>query len=113
MSIKLLLTGGTIDKHYNQSNGELHFTETHLTELLELGRNREEIEIEQLMLKDSLEITDADRQSILIACKKASQDKILITHGTDTMVEDSQITGRTTSFLKLVVLSWSNDSLCV
>ncbi len=94
MSIKLLLTGGTIDKHYNQSNGELHFTETHLKELLKLGRNSASIEIEQLMLKDSLDMTDADRRSILKACHNATQDKILITHGTDTMVETAHMLGK-------------------
>jgi L-asparaginase len=94
MSIKLLLTGGTIDKHYNQANGELHFTETHLKELLKLGRNTAPIEIEQLMLKDSLDMTDADRRSILKACHNATQDKILITHGTDTMVETANMLGK-------------------
>jgi len=93
MSIKLILTGGTIDKHYNESNGELDFTETHIPELLALGRNRSDIEIEQLMLLDSLEITDKDRQKILQSCKASPQDKILITHGTDTIVETATLLG--------------------
>ncbi len=87
MSIKLLLTGGTIDKAYNESNGELHFVETHIPELLKLGRNRSDIEIKQLLLKDSLDMTEADRQSIADACTNSKQDKILITHGTDTIVD--------------------------
>ena len=87
MSIKLLLTGGTIDKHYNQSNGELYFVNSHLPEILKIGRNQAEINIEQLMLIDSLDMNDADREVINEACKKASQERILITHGTDTMVE--------------------------
>jgi L-asparaginase len=87
MSIKLLLTGGTIDKHYNQSNGELTFVDSHLAEILKIGRNQAEIEIEQLMLIDSLDMDDTDREVIKNACKKASQKRILITHGTDTMVE--------------------------
>ena len=86
MSIKLLLTGGTIDKAYNESNGELHFVDTHIPELLQLGRNRSDIEIDQLLLKDSLEMTDTDRQLIADACTASKQDKILITHGTDTIV---------------------------
>ncbi len=86
MSIKLLLTGGTIDKAYNESNGELHFVDTHIPEILQQGRNRSEIEIEQLMLKDSLEMTEADRHLIAAACSDSKQDKILITHGTDTIV---------------------------
>ena len=91
MSIKLLLTGGTIDKTYNESNGELHFVETHIPEILQLGRNRSDIEIQQLLFKDSLDMTEADRQSIANACSDSKQDQILITHGTDTIVD----TGKT------------------
>lgn len=86
MSIRLILTGGTIDKSYNESNGELHFVDTYIPELLQLGRNRSDIEIQQVLLKDSLDMTDADRQAIADACSESKQDKILITHGTDTMV---------------------------
>lgn len=93
MSIKLLLTGGTIDKSYNESNGELDFTKTYIPELFELGRNRADINIEQLMLKDSLQMGDEDRQEVLNACIKTVEDKILITHGTDTMVETAKILG--------------------
>ncbi|HIP81142.1 MAG TPA: asparaginase [Leucothrix mucor] len=93
MSIKLLLTGGTIDKSYNESNGELDFTKTHIPDLFELGRNRADINIEQLMLKDSLQMDDADRQEILNACIKTVEDKIIITHGTDTMVETAKVLG--------------------
>ncbi len=94
MTIKLILTGGTIDKHYNESNGELDFTETHLPELLALGRNQADIKIEQVMLLDSLEMTDDDRQTILKACKNTSQNKLLITHGTDTIVETATVLGK-------------------
>ncbi len=93
MSIKLILTGGTIDKHYNESNGELDFAKTHMPDLLELGRNCAEIEIEQTMLLDSLEMTDADRQIVLDACMKSAQDRILITHGTDAIVETATVLG--------------------
>ena len=94
MSIKLILTGGTIDKHYNESNGALDFKETHIHELLKLGRNRSSIEIEQIMLKDSLEIADSDRQKILEGCNFSQQNKILITHGTDTIVETATVLGK-------------------
>ncbi len=94
MSIKLLLTGGTIDKSYNESHGELYFTQSHIPELLELGRNRADIHIKKVMLKDSLHMDDADRQKILEACRKTSKDKIIITHGTDTMVETAQLLGK-------------------
>ncbi len=93
MSIKLILTGGTIDKQYDESNGELYFSKTHLPELLSLGRNRSELEVEQAMFLDSLEMTDQDRQTILKACKKSQQDKILITHGTDTIVKTATLLG--------------------
>jgi L-asparaginase len=94
MSIKLLLTGGTIDKHYNESNGELDFLNTHMPDLLALGLNHSDIEIEQAMFVDSLDMTDVDRQTILKACKKSRQDKIVITHGTDTMVDTAKILGK-------------------
>ncbi len=94
MSIKLLLTGGTIDKSYNESNGELNFTETHIPEILQQGRNRSDISIEEVMLKDSLQMDDADRQKILEACRKTSEDKIIISHGTDTMVETAKLLGK-------------------
>lgn len=93
MSIKLLLTGGTIDKYYNESNGDLDFYKTHMPELLELGRNRSDIEIEQPLFLDSLDMTDTDRQVILEVCQKSQQNKILITHGTDTIVETATVLG--------------------
>ena len=102
MSIKLLLTGGTIDKSYNESNGELDFTKTHIPDLFELGRNRADINIEQLMLKDSLQMDDADRQESLNACIKTVEDKIIITHGTDTMVETAKVLGEVTVNNQLV-----------
>jgi L-asparaginase len=93
MSIKIILTGGTIDKHYNESNGKLDFTNTHIPDLLKLGRNHSDIEIEQTMFKDSLKMTDSDRQKILKSCEASQQSKILITHGTDTIVETATVLG--------------------
>jgi L-asparaginase len=103
MSIKLILTGGTIDKHYNESNGELDFAETYMSELLALGRNRSEIEIEQAMLIDSLGMTSEDRHKILQICEVSQQDKIIITHGTDTIVETATVLGKS-NINKTVVL---------
>ncbi len=91
MQIKLLLTGGTIDKSYNEANGELYFTESHIEEMLTLGRNRSEVDIQPVLFKDSLEMNDDDRQLVLNACQNTTEENILITHGTDTMVETANV----------------------
>ncbi len=83
--IKVFVTGGTFDKEYNELNGSLYFKETHLFEMLDLGRSRLELSIETLMMKDSLDFVDADRETIAKACNTTNASKILITHGTDTM----------------------------
>jgi len=87
MAIRLFTTGGTIDKNYNPLNGELEFNETHLPDILSEGNVSLEITHESLMTKDSLDMTEEDRAGIVQACKDAMEDKIVITHGTDTMVE--------------------------
>ena len=91
MAIKIFVTGGTFDKAYNLITGELFFKDTHLNEMLRLGRSQVNIEIRTIMMVDSLGITDNDRQIILQNCQNCNEDKILITHGTDTMVETAQI----------------------
>ncbi|MEN9697912.1 MAG: hypothetical protein RLZ56_1333 [Bacteroidota bacterium] len=83
--IEVLITGGTFDKEYNELNGSLYFKETHLHEMLDLGRSRLNLSIRTLMMKDSLDFVDADRALIAAACNQTALDKILITHGTDTM----------------------------
>lgn len=85
MSIRILVTGGTFDKEYDMINGKLHFEETHVPEMLKLGRCTLNVEIRTVMMIDSLEMTNADRELLLHNCKAAPEDKILITHGTDTM----------------------------
>ncbi|CAN5549240.1 asparaginase domain-containing protein [soil metagenome] len=87
MSIRIFITGGTFDKEYNEITGQLFFKDTHMSELLKLGRSRIDVEIRTLMMIDSLEMTDADRSLIAQNCLKAAEDKIIITHGTDTMAE--------------------------
>ena len=91
MVIKVFVTGGTFDKEYNELNGELFFQDTHLKEMLKLGRSQTKVEIRTIMMVDSLSITDHDRQIILQNCLSAKEDKILITHGTDTMVETASL----------------------
>ena len=87
MSIRIFITGGTFDKEYNELNGQLFFKNTHVPELLELGRSRVKVNTRTLMMIDSLEMTDTDRALIIENCIKAEEDKILITHGTDTISE--------------------------
>jgi len=91
MAIRILITGGTFDKEYNEITGELFFKDTHMLELLRLGRCKLDVEIRTLMMIDSLEMTDADRDLIAENCIKASEDKIVITHGTDTMANTAKV----------------------
>jgi L-asparaginase len=93
MPIKILVTGGTFDKEYNEINGTLYFKDTHINEMLKLGRCRLDIQVRTVMMIDSLDMTEADRRLILENCKKAPEDKIVITHGTDTMVETAKVLG--------------------
>ncbi|HJZ73871.1 MAG TPA: asparaginase domain-containing protein [Vicinamibacterales bacterium] len=87
MSIRILVTGGTFDKEYNELTGALYFEDTHLQEMLRLGRSRVEVSMRTLMMIDSLDMTDADRALIVEQCRQADETRIVITHGTDTMVE--------------------------
>ncbi len=85
--VRVLVTGGTFDKEYNELTGSLAFRDTHLPEMLRLGRCRVEVTIQTLMMIDSLEMTDADRARIVGDVPRRAESRILITHGTDTMVE--------------------------
>jgi L-asparaginase len=85
MKIAVFATGGTFDKEYNELNGNLYFNDTHIPEMLKLGRSRVPVRIQVLMMKDSLDMTLRDRQKIATACKQAKENRIVITHGTDTM----------------------------
>lgn len=100
MLIKIIITGGTFDKEYNEITGQLFFKDTHLPEMLRLGRCMTEVNIETVMMMDSLEMTDEHREKIAAFCKKSKEKKIIITHGTDTMPETAKylskhITGKT------------------
>ena len=85
MAIRIFITGGTFDKEYNEIDGKLFFKETHLREMLSLGRCKLDLATQTLMMIDSLEMTDADRDAIVEQCATTAEDRILITHGTDTM----------------------------
>jgi len=93
MNIRILITGGTFDKEYNELTGELFFKKTHLPEMLTLARSRVTVEMETLMMVDSLNMTDDDIHMIGERCQSAEEDKILITHGTDKIVNTAQYLG--------------------
>ena len=91
MAIRIFITGGTFDKEYNELNGELYFKDTHMQELLTLGRSRLLVNIKTLMMIDSLEMTAEHRALIAAECNQSTEDKIVITHGTDTMAETAGV----------------------
>ena len=104
MSILIFITGGTFDKEYNEITGQLYFKDTHMQELLNKGRNRVPVNIKTLMMIDSLEMTAADRELIIHQCNAAKENKIVITHGTDTMTETAaQLAGKINN--KTIVLT--------
>ena len=90
-SVRIFVTGGTFDKEYNELNGELFLKDTHIQEILKLGRCKVDLSVRTLMLVDSLEMTDNDRETIVSSCKLATEDRIVITHGTDTMTTTARI----------------------
>lgn len=91
MAIRIFITGGTFDKEYNMLNGELYFKDTHLPDLLEMGRNTVAVEIRTLMMVDSLQMTNEDRELIAHQCNQADEEQIVITHGTDTMAQTAEL----------------------
>jgi len=91
MTVRIFITGGTFDKEYNEITGQLYFNDTHLHDLLDMGRNKVPVEIRTLMMVDSLEMTDHDRDLIAHQCNQCEEDKIVITHGTDTMSDTAKM----------------------
>lgn len=94
MPIRILVTGGTFDKEYNERTGQLFFKDSHVAEMLRLGRSRVEVTIRTIMMIDSLEMTEADRALIVQNCVQAAEDRIVVTHGTDTMTETAAAIAR-------------------
>lgn len=100
MPIRIFVTGGTFDKEYNELTGQLFFRDTHLPEMLSRSRHTLDLSVETLMMVDSLLMTDADRERIAEECRNAKEDRIVITHGTDTMpitaeALENQVPGKT------------------
>src|ERR1044071_4944946 len=102
--IRIFVTGGTFDKTYDEIKGQLSFADTHLPEMLRLGRSRVDVRIRTLMMIERLAITDGDRDLIVRTCQQCEQSCIVITHGTDTMVETAAALARGLSG-KTVVLT--------
>jgi len=101
VAIRILVTGGTFDKEYDEVRGRLFFKDTHVQEMLDKGRSRVPVVVGTLMMLDSLDMTAADRALIVERCRQCDECRIVITHGTDTMVEtaraiaEAELTGKT------------------
>ena len=93
MTIRVFVTGGTFDKAYDELEGKLYFKDSHLPEMLSLGRSNVPVTVRTLMMIDSLEMTASDRQLILDQCMNAPEDRIVVTHGTDTMEVSARALG--------------------
>jgi len=106
VSIRIIITGGTFDKHYDELQGELTFKNTHLPEILSFVRCTLPIELEINQLVDSLDMQLSNRMRILQSCRNAPENRIIITHGTDTMVESAKLLGEA-GLHKTIVLTGS------
>jgi len=94
MPLRIFITGGTFDKEYHELDGRLYFKDSHLPEMLALGRCKVDVAPRTLMMVDSLEMSEADRQLIVDQCQRSREHRIIITHGTDTMEVTAQALGR-------------------
>ena len=103
--IRILVTGGTFDKEYDEVRGRLFFKDTHVQEMLDKGRSRVPVSIRTLMMIDSLEMTDADRALVVEQCRQSEVDRLVVTHGTDTMVETAAAIATANLTGKTVVLT--------
>ncbi|MBP7777351.1 MAG: asparaginase [Acidobacteria bacterium] len=88
--IRILVTGGTFDKEYDEVRGRLFFKDTHVQEMLDKGRSRVPVSVRTLMMIDSLDMNDADRALVVEQCRQSDVDRLVVTHGTDTMVETAR-----------------------
>ena len=103
--IQIFVTGGTFDKEYNYISGGLYFKDTHVPTMLDRGRCSIDFDVKTLMMVDSLDMTDADRDIIAHNCLLTPHDKILLTHGTDTMVDTAQFLAGKKLQQKTIVLT--------
>jgi len=103
--IRIFVTGGTFDKEYDERTGQLFFKDTHLRDMLRLGRCRVPVEVRTLMMVDSLDMDDHDRELIINQCRKCEVDRIVITHGTDTMAETARALADANIESKTIILT--------
>ncbi len=103
--IRILVTGGTFDKEYDEVRGRLFFKDTHVQEMLAKGRSRVPVSTRTLMMIDSLDMTEADRALVVEQCRHSAEDRIVVTHGTDTMVETARAIAAAALSGKTVVLT--------
>jgi L-asparaginase len=103
--IQVFVTGGTFDKEYNYLTGELYFKDTHVKEMLERGRCEVPVDIKTLMMVDSLDIGDDELSIIIFNCRKTEASRILITHGTDRMVDTARALAEANIEGKTIVLT--------
>jgi L-asparaginase len=92
-SIRIIITGGTFDKHYDEIRGELSFKDTHLPDIVKQVRVSMPVELEINQLIDSLHMQDVNRRSVLESCAVARERRLIITHGTDTMTATAKLLG--------------------
>jgi L-asparaginase len=90
MRIRILVTGGTFDKEYDELSGRLFFRDTHVPEMLRRGRSRLDLVVDTVLMVDSLEMDEAQRAAIVQRCRECDEHAIVITHGTDTMVDTAR-----------------------
>jgi L-asparaginase len=103
--IQVYVTGGTFDKDYNFITGELYFKDTHLNSMFERGRCTLNIDIKTLMMIDSVEMNEEDRNIILHNCKRSKSQKIVLTHGTDTMVQTAEVLAKANITGKTIIIT--------
>jgi L-asparaginase len=104
MTLRILATGGTFDKHYDEIAGKLTFADSHLPDVIARARITLPVQLEIVAMLDSLEMQDADRQNVLSACQRASETSIVIIHGTDTMRETAHVLGNV-ALAKTIILT--------
>lgn len=103
--IKIFITGGTFDKSYDYINGKLFFEKTHLPEMIKRSKCNLDIQVKTIIMKDSLDLSNEDVSKIVNTCKKEQSNKIIITHGTDTMTNTARLIAEQKLSNKTIILT--------